>query len=251
MASPTNLEIEPLTVLPTKRRKTETNCSLCMFCQFPESLSDGSSQGITEVLSAFNERLSFENNDTLTRLLPYMTADCSSKQPKWHKSCYASFTSSNNIRVAQKRHQQTNPSALDKNSPGACTSSRSLTRVAVPKVDWNKCIYCQCRKREKIHQVQSDEVEMAIYTHAKYDASLKCKIGENDLKAYEAHYHSSCKYQAERYGQHVQDDETTAIADRDIPLEKLVDILDDGFQSGHIYSMDLVTEKRDELLSKA
>lgn len=204
------------------------------------------------MLSAFKERISFEVNERLSRLQPHTREDLSAKNPKWHRSCYASFTSSNNIRLARNRKQETNMLAPDNNVPCAETSSRSLTRTAVPKVDWNKCVYCQTQKRENVHQVQSAEVEHEIQTQAKFDNSLKCKIGENDLIAYEAHYHSSCKYQASRNMtnlQQLKDRTQPSTCGRDIALEKLVQMLDIGFSSGHVYSMDNVTEKYVSLMA--
>lgn len=237
MASNTDDQtIEPTVVLPVKKRRIQTNWTKCVFCQGVDALSSSSQQGIDKVYSSLVERLLYESTDILTRLRSDIssTDHLLSKQPKWHKSCYASFTNRINIDLVKKRHSDMSPVV---NTEDASCSTRPRTRILIPKVDWKKCIYCQSRKREKVHQVQSDDVESTIKDHAKYDENLKCRIGVNDLISYEAHYHRYCKYKANRA---TRSDETENI---DPSLEQLILILDDGFQRGHIYSMELVVEK--------
>lgn len=233
MASNTEQEtIEPAVVIPTKRRKVETNWSKCVFCQGAEALSCASQQGIKRLFASFADRANHETTEILTRLEPDITTPehLTEKQPKWHKSCYATFTNQTNIDFVKKRHTE-NTAALAVTE--ASTSTRPLTRTIIPKVDWKQCIYCQIRKREKVHQVQSDEVEARIRHHSQYDYTLKCKIGENDLISYEAHYHSSCKHKADKLNRSVHPDETKAIGS-DPSLDHLIQILDNGFERGHI-----------------
>ena len=39
-----------------------------------------------------------------------------------------------------------------------------------------------------MHQVMSTGIGKLIHNHAKHDDSFKCKVGENDLIAFEVHY---------------------------------------------------------------
>lgn len=116
-----------------------------------------------------------------------------------------------------------------------------MTRAFVPKVEWTQCIYCHSRKRDKLHQVQSDDVAAVIRKRASCDETLKCRIGENDIIAYEAHYHRVCKDNAEKNLCHSQSDKKSTKPDA--PLTNLTNILDKGLQRGNIYSMDAVHEK--------
>ena len=243
MASNTDDQtIVPTVVLPVKKRRVETNWTKCVFCQGTDTLSCSSQQGIHKVYSSLLERLLHESTDLVTRLRNDLSSvdHLLSKQPKWHKSCYASFTNRSNIDLVKKRHSDMSPFV---NTDGASGSTRPQTRIIVPKVDWKKCIYCQSRKRDKVRQVQSDEVEATIKGHAKFDENLKCRIGENDLISYEAHYHPSCKYKANRP---TDPDVNSKI---DPSLDQLILILDAGFKRGHIYSMDSVVEKYVSLMS--
>ena len=111
-----------------------------------------------------------------------------------------------------------------------------------------KCVFCQKRKRESVHQVHSVEMNRFIHQCAKTDYALKCRVGENDLIAYKAHYHKSCKIAANRkadtkvsYGEVISDPHKQ-------PFEELVKILQHDFQNGSVYSMDNVCAKYSELL---
>ena len=81
--------------------------------------------------------------------------------PKWHKSCYASFTSSVNIQRLQQRSKRCGDDEVLKQE------DVPLTRKVVPDVNWERCIFCQTKKREALHQVQSMDVQGSIYNVAK------------------------------------------------------------------------------------
>ena len=87
--------IEPVLEVPAKRHRTETNWSKCLFCQGKESLSNSTPVGIMKVFSSFQERCPFETTEMIMRLKLDLTTqeNIEKKQPRWHKSCYASFTS--------------------------------------------------------------------------------------------------------------------------------------------------------------
>ena len=228
--------IDPVALLPSKRSRRDLNWQLCIICQTTqkeESLCESSEQGINKIKKACDIRLSHNDlsyENTLYRLMPFVDSLTDNK-PKWHKSCYASFTSKVNLHSITKRHNQKKPDErLHSDAPDAYPT---LTRIAVPQVrklnifktvlslhiyvscllspysslqenniffqvDWKKCIFCQSRKREVIHLVQSFEVHERIHRCAAADYALKCRIGQNDLVAYEAHYHKCCKVKAER-----------------------------------------------------
>lgn len=117
----------------------------------------------------------------------------------WHKSCYASFTSQQNIKHLVEWHCKTDSyTHQPKPSVSSGQDNSSLTISAVAGVDWKLRIFCQKRTWKHLQQVMTDVVNSSIREIANKDYKLKCLIGINDLIAYEAHYHKSCKVKAER-----------------------------------------------------
>jgi hypothetical protein len=170
--------------------------------------------------------------------------ELASKEPVWHKSCYASFRSKQNLLIITKRN------SVDEQPDQPDNANVPTTRTEVPKVDWTKCIFCQSCKRENVHQVQSKEVHRAINKIAEQDHYLKCRIGDNDLIAYEAHYHKSCKYQAEnKQATDISSQTESESISNDTAWLRLADILDFGFQQGHIFQMDAIVTKYTQILS--
>ena len=181
----------PVAVIPTKCTKLSKNFKLWIFCQknTPNPLSDGFVESCRKVKDAYDIRT--VNNDTSNSIsyLEDHISNLTECSPEWHKNCYSSFTSKPNIQRVVDRAQK-----VGENAPGASSKvditeeTCTLTRRLVPNVDWKKCIYCQTRKKnEVVHQVMSQNTSDAIHEHALYNHSLKCRIGENDLIAYEAH----------------------------------------------------------------
>ena len=117
-------------------------------------------------------------------------------------------------------------------------------------MDWAQCIYYQSWKWEKLHQVQSDDVAGVIRKQASFDKALKYRIGENDVIAYEAHYHWTCKEKVEKSlrnsSVHKQE-----IAAGNKPFSNLTNILDKGFEHGNIYGMHLVVQRYISLQKQA
>ena len=183
----------------------------------------------------------------LTRFSPYI-ANLLDNKPRWHKSCYATFTSKINLQSIQDRTSKgENTDAL-----GLSTSSNVvLTRHAVQDVDWSKCIFCQKRRKiENVHQVQSVDVEDAFHQFAEHDYSLKCKIGVTDLIESKAHYHESCKLKAHREFVNATGNKELEL-DFNIPAsERLISMLEDGFKKGYVYSMDDICTKYSQLLTE-
>lgn len=237
--------LEPVAVVPPKRPRT-LNWKWCIFCQKDgKNVSQAGEQGLERVTDAFKIRLHHSPDEVVQRLKLHIT-DLASKTPVWHKTCYASFTSKHNLEAIEKTHSdETASAAIDQ--PTEDDDTKRITRTEVVKVDWTKCIFCQGRKRERVIQVQSLEVHSAIHKAAKRNPSLKCRIGENDLVAYEAHYHKSCKYKAEKttVSTSVETEKTV-----DIAWSKLLEILDFGFDQGHVFSTESILIKYNNLLAE-
>ena len=96
---------------------------------------------------------------------------------KWHKSCYATFTSMQHI-----KRLEAHPEMQETSSSQAGESTHytiPLTRTRVPGVNWKLCIFCQRRICQEQHQVMSHSGKNNIRDAARKDHKLKCLIGEN------------------------------------------------------------------------
>ena len=244
--------IQPVTSFPVKRKKVDLNFQLCILCQLhkAESLSNGSQQGTNKIKESFEIRAACKDisySDIIDLLSPYISNLLDNK-PRWHKSCYATFTSKVNLQSIQDR--STKKENTDSLRPS--TSSKVvLTRHAVQDVDWAKCIFCQKRKKtEKVHQVQSVDVKDAFHQFTEHDYSLKCKIGVSDLIMSKAHYHNTCKLKAQRDYANATEKDELQLDFSTSAFDRLISMLDDGFKKGHVYSMDDICSKYSQLLSE-
>ena len=104
-----------------------------------------------------------------------------------------------------------------------------------------------------MHKVQSFEINEVIHKCAETDHALKCKIGQNDLVAYEAHYHKNCKRKAVRRCTVATTDSSDSSKEdpKKAAFTKLVTIIDQGLKNGHVYSMDEVCSKYCQFLAMA
>ena len=106
-----SVNLEPVVNLPTKRRKTDINFKECIFCQASRHdlsrtpLYKGGSQGLQRIKDVYEIRLKHNDHtygDTLQLLSPYLKK-LETHEPKWHKTCYASFNSKANIQSLLNR----------------------------------------------------------------------------------------------------------------------------------------------------
>ena len=172
-------------------------------------------------------------------------------EPLWHKICYSSFTSKQNVQTVTKRTVSADSDASTSTIPLA--PEGTATHRDIQKVNWKKSIFCQSKKLEAPHQVQSMEVEKVIKHIAIFNYKVKCRIGENDLIAYEAHYHNSCKYkESKEHNIHRSgsQDKDAKICQRDpIVWNQLLQSFDSAFDQGHVYTMDHVYAHYCQLVS--
>ena len=125
-------DIQPVTSLPMKRKKADLNFQLCILCQLnkTESLSNGTQQGTNRIEESTEIRAACKDSsysDIIYLLSPYI-ANLLDNKPRWHKSCYATFTSKVNLQSIQERSsKEENTYAL-----GPSTSS---------KVAWRDILY--------------------------------------------------------------------------------------------------------------
>ena len=88
------------------------------------------------------------NIEVLDKLEGLTEIEWVSAELKWHKGCYSSFTSDHHIHRLQKKADESKAS----DTQAAESTSRSGRRSIDP-VDWTKCMFCQCVKREALHNI--------------------------------------------------------------------------------------------------
>ncbi|KAK7065859.1 hypothetical protein SK128_010682 [Halocaridina rubra] len=111
-------EIEPVAVVPMKRRKIIMNWQLCIYCQSTKrgtNLSKATQQVIERMTEAYKVPKTNADN-TIHGMLHRIEWDLESiteNSPVWHKQCYASFTSRVNfhamVECYKKKHAQGPP----------------------------------------------------------------------------------------------------------------------------------------------
>ena len=255
-----NEKVEPVAVLPIKRKKAIMNWKLCVFCQSPKkgiNLSKASRQGIERIIEAYNIRKT-HNDESMHEILHSIEWDHASiteNNPVWHKQCYASFTSKFNLQVLTERYQKQHARehTVDQEQD-AVVAHTPLTRSATKSVDYSLCIFCQTRKRESVIQVQSKEVSDVIKRVAMHNCKVKCRVVDNDPIVNQVHYHKSCKYQAEKSLGMVAGSSSTSLSEtepRQACFSNLVQTLDAGLEQGFVYSMDEVFNKYTSKLQAA
>ena len=109
------------------------------------------------------ERLKFkdENRIVIDRVLY-----CDNERLCYHKNCYSSFTSKTNI------------SRLKSVKSNESTESPIVSlRSSVPKLLWNKCIFCQEEKSDKLKTIMVLEgTSKKILDASKYHKILSVKL---------------------------------------------------------------------------
>lgn len=161
--------------------------SLCIICQRNISkdeavtVTERGSSTLKRSANARKNKIDPKNEEATARIL-------STNEFKYHRTCYATYTSNTNIsRLADPTTDENynlQPSAANgDNSEEAC------------EVDWTKCILCQqVMKHEKdLRNVKSAGMEATIKCFANIDETLSCRIARGSIQLIElAKYHLSC-----------------------------------------------------------
>ena len=124
--------IQPVTSFPMKRKRSDLNFQLCVLCQGNKSepLSNGSHQGINRINESLQIRASCKDvsYSDIIDLLSLYISNLLDYKPRWHKSCYAAFTSKVNLHSIQDRlNKDENPLTLI--SPAAKSEKRLSFRA--------------------------------------------------------------------------------------------------------------------------
>ena len=153
-------------LLPIKRKKS-TDWHKCLVCQGDkkEKLRQASDTGITTFLSAVQYR-----QDTVhERLQPDIDlGNLEVQSILWHGSCYASYTSPQNLTHSQKEllveHAENIP-------PSNVPLDMPFTRSASEKLNWKLCLFCQKRSYRK--NTSTCKVSSMDFQEKILDAAIK------------------------------------------------------------------------------
>lgn len=184
----------PMPPLPKRRRSTcFTKCIICQ-SDSRENLRKGKQCSV----KIFISKLQIRQDDVFQRLSPNFDV-LYENEVLWHASCYATYTSEQNIKYASNQRSSTMQREKIK---FAETTSELCARISRSKAvphDWSKCLFCKncTHKKEKV--MQSVSTLSACNTimqcaNAKGDQDmLRVLLGvSNDLVAAEAKYHKTC-----------------------------------------------------------
>ena len=115
---------------------------------FSNVTSSTDCSSLCKVKSAHVSRIKFgdiSTKDTLDQLTPDIER-LPQKNAKWHKLCYATFTSQQHINQLEARQKMQETPLLQ--AVESTSHAIPLTTTSLPGVDWKLCIFCQRRTRQ-------------------------------------------------------------------------------------------------------
>jgi len=242
----------PLPPLPKKRRST--TFAKCIICQSDskDKLRKGKESSVANLIS----KLKIRQDDVYQRLSPDLDL-LYENEVLWHASCYATYTSVQNIKYASSKATKVVEADSEKMST---EPSPRVSRSSRAPHDWSKCMFCKkiTHKKEKsLQNVSTFEAANNITqcAEAKGDEDmLRLLLGVSyDLVAAEAKYHKAC------FASYVSKSNLKSKAFREEAgkesaydkafLEMASDITE-GLESGKAYDMCSLLKKYSALLGK-
>ncbi len=179
-----------------------TNFSRCVICQLDnleEPLRCAKKESVSKLISVLKIRSCEVYHRLGDSIIPPQ-----GERVQWHANCYASCTSSHNLRSAIKKRRTVSPEAVDTvMRPVMSTSGDSsgrLTRSATVPFDSSKCLFCKMKTHKKVKEMfniaTTDACDNLINkAEAKFDDDmLKILRGaRGDLVAADVKYHKDCQ----------------------------------------------------------
>ena len=138
--------------LPKRRRSTcFDNCIICQ-SDSKENLRKGKQSSVKNFIS----KLQIRQDDVYERLSPNFDV-LYKKEVLWHASCYATYTSEQNIKYATKHQSWMVQKADIKCAKATNELCARISRSKAVLHDWSKCLFCKNRthKKEKVMQMVS------------------------------------------------------------------------------------------------
>ena len=189
------MDVSPIKIIRTRKLNIQKyTCLICGKVASKDNQRKPGEQGLSKFIYAFNVRkicngftkqdfsefIDFENEIWLKE----------KENVRWHKNCYASYCSSQNLSTFQTFRN------LEEGSGSSTPSTRSKTLSLDFKT---KCLFCKLSKRKgdtNLIRIYSDETVDKIRTRCKEinDVELlRLVAGDfSELQALEARYHKNC-----------------------------------------------------------
>jgi len=125
-------------------------CIICQ-CDRNENLKKAKDSSISKFVSA----LTLRKDEVYQRLCPEMT-NLHNTDVVWHNSCYATYSSQQNIKYASGVLESPHVVVEDEHE-GCAISSSSLriSRSVVSPMDWSKCLFCNNKTHKKVKEMQN------------------------------------------------------------------------------------------------
>ena len=169
-----------------KRGPDEIDHTKCILCQEEDINSilrhpSPEAQGLIRLRECAQERLKLKDEN---RLIIDRVLYCDRDRVCYHKHCYSTFTS--------KKHISRLKSVISNESKESAIVS---LRSSVPKLSWNKCIFCQEEKTDKLKTIMVLEgTSKKILDASKYHKILSVKLANviDLVAAGPAKYHLKC-----------------------------------------------------------
>ena len=147
----------------------------------------------SESISKFVEAAKIRNDEVHQRLESDISQDqLEAGKIKWHKTCYASYTSTRNVAYSEGAQSTT-----EDEGPCTSTSSHLQTRRSLTMTNWALCLICQkpkCKQEWETAQILTTQVYETLMNtaHIRKDDDMIIRILGEDLIALEAKYHKGC-----------------------------------------------------------
>lgn len=171
--------------------------SLCILCQQHDTgLVNPNKKGyksMANILSRWqNEVGSVPISVSLERLTgeSVLSTSLQVNNAKWHKACELKINQKNLSRALERKRKQT-----DKNNNSATAKKRSLGRTTSTQNIFPRCCFlCDETSEDGLRDVTTMNVDTNVKSCARklQDFALLSKMGQSDLIALEARYHSRC-----------------------------------------------------------
>ena len=238
-----------------KRDRDDTaNYSECIICQAKTSpytrgkdiLCNGTEQGIRTLRLRAAERQKYNDSECVDFYywLNSIASDSDQADIKWHRACYSHITNATLIKRLQKRAEVlTSDSDIQQESSD---NSVRLSRHTTGSMYWEKCMFCQTEKREKLRDVQTKETSKKIIELSQRDPDLRYRVsGVSDLIAAEDRYHLKC------YSDFLRKHSSSGLTEHgDVCFSMVMKELKDCMDKGDVYSIDTIWNRYCSLLSQ-
>ncbi len=242
---------------PLPKRQRSTCFTKCIICQSDsrENLRKGKQSSVKKFIS----KLEIRQDDVYQRLSPNFDV-LYENEVLWHTSCYATYTSEQNIKYMSNHQSSTVHNENVKYTEAASEPCAMISRSKAALHDWSKCLFCKNRTHKKEKVMQSVSTFTACNTimqcaEAKGDQDmLRVLMGvSNDLVAAKAKYHKTCfaSYvsKSNLRSQVFKDDEGKESVYGEAFREMTFEI-GTGLESGMTYDMVSLLKKYIELLEE-